>query len=143
MPPLGNATGAKALPVGTLEEHRRNPARRLPHHDGPDRFALENFDNGSVAMNDGGTAWSLWLRVYGTADGRRACGSRWWHACRVHPQHGTVSRTPRAVERVLRYARDPRHRREAARSGNRFLALILAIVKSTPFQMRRVEEEEK
>jgi hypothetical protein len=30
--------------------------------------------------------------------------------------------------------------REAARNNTRFSALVLAIVKSTPFQMRRAEE---
>ncbi len=31
--------------------------------------------------------------------------------------------------------------KEAARNNNRFSALVLAIVKSTPFQMRRAEEK--
>jgi hypothetical protein len=151
VPPLKeNTTGAKALPVrARLEEHRRNPACAACHTMmDPIGFALENFDAlGAWRWNDSGTPVEPSGRlVDGTAmDGPASLRQALVARSDAFVRNFTTRLLAYALGRGTEYYDMPAIRaidREAAERGNRLPALILAIVKSTPFQMRRVEEEQ-
>jgi hypothetical protein len=151
VPPLKeNVAGSKPVPVrARLEEHRRNPACAGCHTMmDPIGFALENFDAlGAWRRNDSGfpvdPAGQLvdGTKLNGPASLRRALVGR----------SDAFLRT--LTEKLLSYALGrglepydmPTVRaidRQAAANDNRFSSLILGIVKSAPFQQRRVEEDE-
>jgi hypothetical protein len=151
VPPLKeNASGAAPQAVrARLEEHRKNPACAGCHTMmDPIGFALENFDAlGVWRWNDSGFPVDPSGRL---VDGTKVDGP-------VSLRNALVARSDAfirnltgkllsyALGRGVEYYDMPSVRaidREAARGGNRFSSLVLGIVKSTPFQMRRAEEGE-
>jgi hypothetical protein len=144
-------TGHVSKPLSVrvrLEEHRKNAACAGCHRMmDPIGFSLENFDVlGVWRTNDSGFA----IDASGTMfDGEKLDGPASLRRALVN--HSDLFLETFAgnllaygVGRVLLEPTDmPVVRsvvKEAARSNDRFSALVLAIVKSTPFQMRRAEE---
>jgi hypothetical protein len=132
-----------------MEEHRRNPACATCHRVmDPLGFSLDNFDaigqwrskeaglpiDASGQLADG-------TKVNGVVDLRRAL--------LLHPERFVGTMTEKlmtyALGRGLEYYDMPVVRsiaRDAARNDDRFSSLVIGIVKSTPFQMRRAREAE-
>jgi hypothetical protein len=132
-----------------MEEHRRNPACATCHRVmDPLGFSLDNFDaigqwrskeaglpiDASGQLADG-------TKVNGVVDLRRAL--------LLHPERFVGTMTEKlmtyALGRGLEYYDMPVVRsiaRDAARNDDRFSSLVMGIVKSTPFQMRRAREAE-
>jgi Protein of unknown function (DUF1592)/Protein of unknown function (DUF1588)/Protein of unknown function (DUF1585)/Protein of unknown function (DUF1587)/Protein of unknown function (DUF1595)/Cytochrome C oxidase, cbb3-type, subunit III len=150
VPPLKeNAEGTKALPVrARLEEHRSNPACAACHTMmDPIGFALENFDAvGAWRIHDSGADIDVSGQL---VDGTKVDGPASLRQALVNHSDAfirtfTEKLLTYALGRGLEYYDMPAVRaidREAAGSGNHFSAIILGIVKSTPFQMRRAESE--
>jgi len=148
VPPLKeNAEGAKALPVrARLEEHRSNPVCASCHTMmDPIGFALENFDAvGAWRIHDSGADIDAsgqlvdGTKVNGPASLRQALVTHSDAFIRTF----TEKLLTYALGRGLEYYDMPAVRtidREGAKNGNRFSSIILGIVNSTPFQMRRAE----
>jgi len=132
-----------------MEEHRRNPACATCHRVmDPLGFSLDNFDaigqwrskeaglpiDASGQLADG-------TKVNGVVDLRRAL--------LLHPERFVGTMTEKlmtyALGRGLEYYDMPVVRsiaRDAAHNDYRFSSLVMGIVKSTPFQMRRAREAE-
>jgi cytochrome c551/c552 len=143
-------TGHVAKPLSVrvrLEEHRKNAACAGCHRMmDPIGFSLENFDVlGVWRTNDSGFR----IDASGTMfDGAKLDGPASLRQALVG--HSDLFLETFAgnllaygVGRVLEPTDMPVVRsvvKEAARNNDRFSALVLAIVKSTPFQMRRAEE---
>lgn len=129
-----------------LEEHRSNPACAGCHTMmDPIGFSLENFDAiGVWRTKDSGFP----IDATGSlVDGTKVDGPASLRSALVAHSDAFI-RT--FTEKLLTYALGrglepfdiPTVRaidREAARDGNRVSAIILSIVRSTPFQMRRAE----
>ena len=144
-------TGHVAKPLSVrqrLEEHRKNPACAGCHKMmDPIGFSLENFDVVGVwRTNDSG------FRIDPTGtmfDGAKLNGpASLRQAILGHSDLflQTVAENLLAygVGRVLEPSDMPVVRsvvKEAGKNNDRFSALVMAIVKSTPFQMRRAEEK--
>ena len=145
-----NDEGGKVTTVRErMEEHRRNPACATCHKVmDPLGFSLDNFDaigqwrskeaglpiDASGQLADG-------TKVNGVVDLRRAL--------LVHPERFVGTMTEKlmtyALGRGLEYYDMPVVRaiaRDAGRSDYRFSSIVMGIVKSTPFQMRRARETE-
>jgi cytochrome c5 len=145
-----NDEGGKVTTVRErMEEHRRNPACATCHRVmDPLGFSLDNFDaigqwrskeaglpiDASGQLADG-------TKVNGVVDLRRAL--------LLHPERFVGTMTEKlmtyALGRGLEYYDMPVVRsiaRDAARNDDRFSSLVMGIVKSTPFQMRRAREAE-
>jgi hypothetical protein len=152
VPPLKeNLEGAKPLAVrARLEEHRSNPACAGCHTMmDPIGFALENFDaTGAWRVKDSGFPIDASGKL---VDGTKVDGPVSLRQALVNHSGAFISTF---TEKLLTYALGrgleaydmPTVRsidREAARSGDRFSSIVLGIVKSAPFQMRRAEEETK
>ena len=143
-----NDEGGKVTTVRErMEEHRRNPACATCHRVmDPLGFSLDNFDaigqwrskeaglpiDASGQLADG-------TKVNGVVDLRRAL--------LLHPERFVGTMTEKlmtyALGRGLEYYDMPVVRsiaREAAQNDYRFSSLVMGIVKSTPFQMRRARE---
>jgi len=145
-----NTEGAKALSVRErLEQHRtEEPCHSCHQIMDPLGFALENFDaTGAWRIHDGPYPVETSGQLY---DGTKVDGP-------VSLRNAVVRRSDMFVrnftEKLLTYALGrgveyydmPVVRsidREASRNDNRFTSLVLGIVKSTPFQMRRAEERD-
>jgi hypothetical protein len=143
-----NVENQKALPVRErLMEHRKNPACAACHKMmDPIGLALENFNAvGLWRSVDSGAPIDPSGQLY---DGTKLDGP-------VSLRNAIVNRSDAFVgsftENLLAYGlgrlidyRDlPAARtieRDAARSGNRFSAFVLGVVKSVPFQMRKADE---
>jgi hypothetical protein len=145
-----NDEGGKITTVRErLEEHRKNPACATCHRVmDPLGFSLDNFDaigqwrskelglpiDASGQLADG-------TKVDGVVDLRKAL--------LLHPERFVGTMTEKlmtyALGRGLEYYDMPVMRsiaRDAARDDYRFSSIVMGIVKSTPFQMRRAREAE-
>ena len=148
VPPLKeNAEGLKPVPVRVrLEEHRANPACASCHTMmDPIGFALENFDAiGAWRTKDGGfpvdTSGQLvdGTKVDGPVSLRNALVAKSGSFLRVFTEKLLTYALGRGLEPYDMPTVRAIHR-EAAKEDNRFTSLVLAIVKSPPFQMRRAE----
>ena len=130
-----------------LEAHRANPVCAACHAPmDPLGFALENFDAvGMWRATDAGTS----IDASGTLpDGREFQGFAGLRALLVTEYRDQFVST--VVEKLLTYALGRglqyydapavrRIRQDAASSDHRWSSIILGIVESTPFQMRRAE----
>ncbi len=150
VPPLKeDAEGAKALPVrARLEEHRSYPACAGCHTMmDPIGFALGNFDAvGAWRIRDSGTDIDASGQL---VDGTKVNGPASLRQALVNHSDAFIGTFTEklltyALGRGLEYYDMPALRaidRQAAGENNRFSAIILGIVKSTPFQMRRAEDQ--
>jgi cytochrome c5 len=149
VPPLKeNSENAKALPVRALmEEHRKNPACASCHKIlDPLGFSLENFDAiGQWRTSDAGTPIDASGQL---ADGTLVDGPvALRKAIMKHPEQFVRTMTEKMLTyglgRGLEYYDMPAVRgieRASAKDDYRFSALVMDIVKSTPFQMRKAQE---
>ena len=146
VPPLDETPGKARTMRDRMEEHRRNPTCAACHKlMDPIGLALENFDGiGRWRTRDSGAAIDPAAQL---ADGTNVAGPA--------DLRTAILRRPdmfarNMTEMLLTYAlghglehRDMPYVRailaEAARSDYRFSSLVLGIVKSVPFQMRRAE----
>ncbi len=151
VPPLKeNAAGGKPLTVRErMEQHRENPACAGCHKVlDPLGFALDNFDavgawrtlgeDGSPIDATGVLADGT--KVNGPVDLRNALLSR----PNVFVGTMTEKLMTYALGRGVEYYDMPAIRavvHDAARNDYRFSSLVMGIVKSTPFQMRRSQEK--
>jgi mono/diheme cytochrome c family protein len=144
-----NGEGGKVMSVRErLEEHRKVPACATCHRVmDPLGFSLENFD----ATGAWRTKEAPGVAVDATgqlADGTPVDGPvALRKALLKHPEQFVRTITEKLLTyglgRGLEYYDMPVVRaiaRDAARQNNRFSALILGIVKSTPFQMKKATE---
>ena len=149
VPPLKeNSENAKALPLRALmEQHRQNPTCASCHKIlDPLGFSLENFDAiGQWRTKDAGIPIDASGQlVDGTAvDGPVALRK----AIMKHPEQFVRTATEKMLTyglgRGLEYYDMPAVRmieQAASKEDYRFSALVMAIVKSTPFQMKRAQE---
>ncbi len=149
VPPLKESVdGGKLLPVRErLEEHRANPACAACHKMmDPIGFSLENFDAvGAWRIHDAGFSIDpTGKMVDGTKlDGPVSLRNALLSHSGAFIRTFTEKLLTYALGRGIEYYDMPVVRtidREAAGKDNRFSAFVLGIVKSTPFQMRKVEE---
>jgi hypothetical protein len=142
--------GGKATTVRErLEEHRKNPACATCHRVmDPLGFSLDNFDavgawrskeNGLPIDASGQLADGT--KVSGVVDLRKAL--------LAHPERFVSTMTEKlmtyALGRGLEYYDMPVVRgivRDAAKNDDRFSSIVMGIVKSTPFEMRRARDVE-
>jgi len=148
VPPLKENEGAQAMSVrARLEEHRKNPACAGCHAVmDPLGFSLENFDGiGEWRTREPGGAVDPSGQL---ADGTKVDGPvALRQAILKHPEQFVRTLTEKmltyALGRGLEYYDMPTVRgiaRDASRDNYRFSSVVLGIVKSTPFQMRRTQE---
>jgi len=148
VPPLKENEGAQALSVrARLEEHRKSPACSGCHAVmDPLGFSLENFDAvGEWRTKEPGGAVDPSGQL---ADGTKVDGPvALRNAIMKHPEQFVRTLTEKMLTyglgRGLEYYDMPTVRgiaRDASRSDYKFSSLVLGIVKSTPFQMRRVQD---
>jgi len=151
VPPL-KENGPEVRPTTVrerLEEHRRNPACAACHRMmDPIGFSLENFDVvGLWRSKDAGVPVDASAQM---ASGFPVNGPSGLRDAIVRQRHlfeqkFTHDLLMYALGRVLQYYDMPAVRaieRDAARSGNRFSSVVLSIVNSAPFRMRRAEAVE-
>src|SRR5215831_246542 len=151
VPPLKeNEEGSKALSVrALLEEHRKNPACATCHRImDPLGFSLDNFDAiGQWRAKEAGAGIDASGQL---ADGTQVSGPvELRKALMKHPEQFVRTLTAKLMTyglgRGLEFYDMPVVRgivRDAARNDYQFSSLIMGIVKSTPFQMRKVQEHE-
>jgi hypothetical protein len=149
VPPLKeNLEGAKPLAVrARLEEHRSNPACAGCHTMmDPIGFALENFDaTGAWRVSDSGFPIDANGKL---VDGTKVDGPVSLRKALLNHSGAFISTFTTklltyGLGRGLEAYDMPAVRsidRDAAQSGNRISSIILGIVNSVPFQMRRAEE---
>ena len=147
VPPLaeGEAGGEAPSMRERMAQHRRNPACAACHQlMDPAGLAMENFDAvGRWRQRDEGwRAIDAAGSLPGSAEFEGVAGLR--HALLARPDLFVRTLSEKlltfALGRGVDHADAPAVRqilREAAGDDNRFSSLVLAIVKSTPFQMRR------
>jgi hypothetical protein len=131
-----------------MEQHRSNAICQSCHaRMDPIGFALENYDGvGKWRDLDGGSAIDASGKLPGGVQFEGASGLKKILASNYRDQFGdtvTEKFLTYALGRDLEYYDRPAVRsimRQAARDHFRISALISAIVKSTPFQMRRTAE---
>jgi hypothetical protein len=152
VPPLkDNAAGGKPLTVRErMEQHRASPSCAGCHKVlDPLGFALDNFDGVGAwrTLGEDGTAIDATgvladgTKVNGPVDLRNALLSR----PNVFVGTMTEKLLTYALGRGVEYYDMPAIRaivQNAARSDYHFSSLIVGVVKSTPFQMRRSQERE-
>jgi hypothetical protein len=143
-----NETGGKHLSVRErLEEHRANPSCAACHAImDPIGYSLENFDAvGAWRLKDNGAD----IAPAGTLlDGTEVNGPEGLRAYLRRSDELFVRNFTRhllmyALGRVVQHYDMPTVRavaREAAENDYRFSSIVLGIVKSPPFQMRRAED---
>ncbi len=149
VPPLKeNAAGTVALSVRQLmEQHRANPTCASCHRImDPLGFSLENFDAvGQWRTRDHGNRVDASGQL---ADGTAVDGpAALRKALMKHPEQFVRTMTEKlltyALGRSLAYYDMPTVRaivRDAARNDYRFSSLVVGVVKSMPFQMRKAPE---
>jgi hypothetical protein len=143
-------TGHVAKPLSVrqrLEDHRKNPNCAGCHKMmDPIGFSLENFDVlGVWRTNDSGFRIDASGTMFDGAklDGPASLRQAILGHSDLFLQAFTENLLAYGIGRVLEPSDMPVVRsvaKEAAQNSNRFSALVLAIVKSAPFQMRRAEE---
>ena len=149
VPPLKeNSEGAAALPVRQLmEQHRANPTCASCHKIlDPLGFSLENFDaTGAWRTKDAGSIIDASGQL---ADGTAVDGPvALRKAIMKHPEQFVRTLTEKLLTyglgRGLEYYDMPAVRmieQAAAKDDYRFSALVMDIVKSAPFQMKKAQE---
>jgi len=148
VPPLKENDGAQAQSVrARLEEHRKNPACASCHAVmDPLGFSLENFDGvGQWRTKEPGGAVDPSGQL---ADGTKVDGPvALRQAIMKHPEQFVRTLTEKMLTyglgRGLEYYDMPTVRgiaRDASRTDYKFSSIVLGIVKSAPFQMRRVQD---
>ncbi len=148
VPPLKENQGTEALSVrARMELHRKNPPCAGCHAVmDPLGFSLENFDAiGEWRTKEPGGAVDPSGQL---ADGTKVDGPVALRTAILrHPEQFVRTLTEKLLTyglgRGLEYYDMPTVRgiaRDASRNNYRFSSIILGIVKSTPFQMRRVQE---
>jgi hypothetical protein len=148
VPPLKENEGAQAQSVrARLEEHRRSPACAGCHAVmDPLGFSLENFDAvGEWRTKEPGGAVDPSGQL---ADGTKVDGPvALRQAILKHPEQFVRTLTEKMLTyglgRGLEYYDMPTVRgiaRDASRTDYKFSSIVMGIVKSTPFQMRRVQD---
>jgi len=148
VPPLKENDGAQAMSVrARMELHRKNPPCAGCHAVmDPLGFSLENFDGiGEWRTKEPGGAVDPSGQL---ADGTKVDGPvALRNAIMRHPEQFVRTLTEKLMTyglgRGLEYYDMPTVRgiaRDASRNDYRFSSIVLGIVKSTPFQMRRVQE---
>jgi hypothetical protein len=147
VPPLKeNEDGVKALSVrALLEKHRESPACATCHKVmDPLGFSLDNFDAvGQWRAKEAGSPIDASGQL---ADGTKVDGPvALRQALMKHPEQFVRTITEKLLTyglgRGLEYYDMPTVRmveQDAAKSNYRFSSLILGIVKSAPFQMKKV-----
>jgi hypothetical protein len=144
-----NDEGGKVLSVRErLEAHRANPACATCHRVmDPLGFSLDNFDAvGAWRDTEAGAKIDASGQL---ADGTKINGAvELRKALTAHPEQFVRTMTQKmmiyALGRGLEYYDMPVVRsiaRDAAANGNRFSSIVLGIVGSTPFQMKRTTAE--
>jgi hypothetical protein len=151
VPPLKeNEEGGKAVSVrALLEEHRKNPVCATCHKVmDPLGFSLDNFDAvGQWRTKEAGGPIDASGQL---ADGTKVNGPvSLRQALMKHPEQFAGTLTEKlltyALGRGLEYYDMPAVRKVARDSGNddyRFSSIIMGIVKSVPFEMKKSQEEE-
>ena len=148
VPPLREATAdVKDVSVrARLEEHRKNPVCAACHTKmDPIGFALENFDGTGVWRTKDGLdpINTTGKMVDGTPiDGPLSLRNALMARSDVFIRNFTQKLLTYGLGRGVEYYDMPAVRaidREAAQENNRFSAIVLGIVKSVPFRMRRAE----
>ncbi|MCU1336111.1 MAG: hypothetical protein JWO19_1692 [Bryobacterales bacterium] len=148
VPPLKENEGPQAQSVrARLEEHRKNPACAGCHAVmDPLGFSLENFDGiGEWRTREPGGAVDPSGQL---ADGTKVDGPvALRKAILKHPEQFVRTLTEKMLTyglgRGLEYYDMPTVRgitRDAARNDYKFSSIVLGIVKSAPFQMRRAQD---
>jgi hypothetical protein len=149
VPPLKeNTENAKALPVRALmEQHRQNPTCASCHKIlDPLGFSLENFDAiGQWRSKDAGTPIDASGQL---ADGTAVDGPvALRKAIMKHPEQFVRTVTEKMLTyglgRGLEYYDMPTVRmieQSASKDDYRFSALVMAMVKSTPFELKKAQE---
>jgi mono/diheme cytochrome c family protein len=146
IPPLKeNEHGGTVLSLRQrLEQHRANPACASCHaRMDPLGFALENFDaTGQWRTRDGDTVIDASAVLPDGTTFSGPTGLRNWVMARPEPFVTSVTEKLMiyALGRGLEYYDAPAMRkivRASAADGYKFQSLILGVVKSTPFQMRK------
>ena len=150
VPPLKENSGeAKAMSVRQrLEQHRENePCRSCHATIDPLGFSLENYDpTGAWRTRDAGFAIDPQGKLFDGSELNGPAGLRAALLNHTDSFLGTFGESLLAygLGRVIDNTDMPAVRairREAAKNDNRFSTWVMAIVKSTPFQMRRAETE--
>jgi hypothetical protein len=148
VPPLKeNETGGKHLSVRErLEEHRQNPACSACHAImDPLGYSLENFDAvGAWRVKDAGFDIEPSGTLFDGTEVKGASGLRDYllQSKALFLRNFTRHLLMYALGRVVQHYDMPAVRaiaREAEANGNRFSSIVLGIVRSAPFQMRRAE----
>jgi mono/diheme cytochrome c family protein len=145
-----NSEGAQPLTMrALLELHRQNPTCATCHRIlDPLGFSLENFDAiGQWRTKEAGGAVDASGQL---ADGTKVDGPvALRRAILSHPEQFVDTLTEKlltyALGRGLEYYDEPVVRsitRDAARNDYRFSSIVLGIVRSTPFEMKRKPAEE-
>ncbi len=148
VPPLKENEGAQVMSVrARLELHRKNPPCAGCHAVmDPLGFSLENFDGiGEWRTKEPGGAVDPSGQL---ADGTKVDGPvALRNAIMKHPEQFVRTLTEKMLTyglgRGLEYYDMPTVRgiaRDASRNYYKFSSIVLGIVKSTPFQMRRVQD---
>lgn len=148
VPPLKENEGAQVMSVrARLELHRKNPPCSGCHAVmDPLGFSLENFDGiGEWRTKEPGGAVDPSGQL---ADGTKIDGPvALRNAIMKHPEQFVRTLTEKMLTyglgRGLEYYDMPTVRgiaRDASRNDYKFSSIVLGIVKSTPFQMRRVQD---
>ena len=148
VPPLKENEGAQVMSVrARLELHRKNPPCSGCHAVmDPLGFSLENFDGiGEWRTKEPGGAVDPSGQL---ADGTKVDGPvALRNAIMKHPEQFVRTLTEKMLTyglgRGLEYYDMPTVRgiaRDASRNDYKFSSIVLEIVKSTPFQMRRVQD---
>jgi len=145
-------TGHVAKPLSVrerMEQHRADPACAGCHKlMDPIGFALENYDAiGVWRTNDSGFRVDPKGQLF---DGTKIDGPVSLREALVNHQEAYISAFTEnllayGLGRVIEYYDMPAVRgiiKDAAKSNNHFSAFVLGIVKSVPFQMRKMEEAE-
>jgi hypothetical protein len=148
VPPLKENEGAQVMSVrARLELHRKNPPCSGCHAVmDPLGFSLENFDGiGEWRTKEPGGAVDPSGQL---ADGTKVDGPvALRNVIMKHPEQFVRTLTEKMLTyglgRGLEYYDMPTVRgiaRDASRNDYKFSSIVLGIVKSTPFQMRRVQD---
>jgi hypothetical protein len=143
-----NEVGGKHLSVRErIEEHRVNPACSACHAImDPLGYSLENFDAvGAWRFKDSGIDIEPSGALFDGAEVNGPDGLRSYllHSETLYLRNFTKHLLMYALGRVVQHYDMPTVRaiaREAAENDHRFSSIVLGIVRSPPFQMRRVEE---
>jgi hypothetical protein len=146
VPPLDEKPGKPLTMRERMEEHRRNPACASCHRlMDPIGLSLENFDGtGRWRTRDGGLAIDANAQLFdGTqVDGPAALRQALVLRREVFVRNMTEMLMTYALGRGLEHYDMPFIRsilKDASRTGYTFSSVVLGIVKSAPFQMRRAE----